>query len=225
MTYALSLCAIRAVFAQVVRQAVKDGTLHELAATLRRGSKAAASDAPPPRKRGRAAAAAVAAATAAPDGDSADSVVCALCVQPKSTADIAVTVAGEAFCTNCDHFRRRANNLGLQTREVTSAYRSGSLASFLGMSEAELAAQIGAAGQGGGGGAAAGLAEAPPRKPAAAAGGGGKFKDKAGTAGRLCRMCRQVRAPIVGALPCSASVTRLLVLYSCAVTSSTEHAR
>jgi hypothetical protein len=120
-----------------------------------------------------------------------------------------MTVAGEAFCGTCDHYRRRANNLGLQTREVTSAFRSGSLASVLGISEQELARQIGASdasGMGAGarhaGGGTGGVASAA------------KVVPKAPMLGRLCRMCRQVRAPVVGATLCSgASILLVFAVY------------
>jgi hypothetical protein len=172
---------------QVVRKAVKDGTLHKLMGTSRsQGSTGGEGS----RKKAPSAAVTNPMPQPAPAG----SVTCALCMRPQAPSNIAMTVAGEAFCGTCDHYRRRANNLGLQTREVTSAFRSGSLASVLGMSEQELARQIGAVGMHGNGASAR---EVGGQKRSA---GPAKAGQKVVTLGRLCRMCRQVRAPVVGML-------------------------
>jgi hypothetical protein len=195
---------------QVVRQAVQDGTLGQLLANH-------AATKPPPRpsrarKQGARPANGGAAPAASAGGGAAepliagggkvlplDTIWCALCTNPKREGEIAITVGNEAFCEVCDHIRRRANNLGLATREVTSAYRCGSLAGFLGLSQGVLDTQISHPN------AANGAAPVGTKRAAtlaAAPGGGGK----AGTLGRMCRMCRQVRAPIVGAPPPVASV-------------------
>ena len=158
---------------QVVRKAVHDGTLRQLAskAKAKAPSRRAAGGKLPPLS----AVAAPVPPAQLPQG----TVRCALCSQPKRQDEIAVTVGGEAFCTTCDHIRRRANNLGIQTKEVTAAFRSGALAGPLGLTEEQLRAQIGLG-------------------PSSCAAGGGAAAGKAGSLGRMCRMCRQVRAPIVG---------------------------
>jgi hypothetical protein len=177
----------------VVRKAVQNGTLGQLLAKQKQSR--ASTDA-------RAATAAGEAAhyVYAPDSFASvcklekvlplDTVWCALCTLPKRGEEIAITVGGEAFCTTCDHIRRRANNLGLATKDVTSAYRCGSLAGLFGLSNDALRVQIGAHE-----GRAIGV---PPPG----------VVGKAGTLGRMCRMCRQVRAPITGA-PFSAVVLSL----------------
>ena len=122
-----------------------------------------------------------------------DLITCALCTNDKTEAQIAITVGGQAFCDTCDHIRRRANNLGLQSRDVTSTFQQGQLAGWLGLTQASLDAQIGHP-RAQDKNAPIGAKRAGALAAAAPASGG-----KSGSQGRMCRMCRQVRAPIVGA--------------------------
>ena len=202
----------------MVRQAVKDGTLGELLAKHRstpmpKRPRRPANPNARPRKvqvtgqpAGAAAAAVPGAAPApapAPDQISPGETIiwCALCSQPKPESQIAITVGDEPFCNTCDHVRRKANNLGMSTREVTHSHKQGSLAAFLGLTSAQLDAQLGRAGAAG--------AAAGPSAPGSSS--------KAGTLGRLCRSCKQVRAPIVGAQALILASIRMAVscLFSC----------
>eukprot|EP00892_Ulva_mutabilis_P002817 jgi/Ulvmu1/12536/UM090_0023.1 len=130
---------------------------------------------------------------------------CTLCGERYPAELIAVIVGGEAFCGPCDRTRRRANNLGLSTREVVDLHRAGHLAGMLGEDPDATAAELAPLP-----GAMAMVPAAPqPQATAASAAmlagavdtGGGQEAIPAGVKppmGRICRMCRQVRAPVIG---------------------------
>lgn len=74
--------------------------------------------------------------------------------------------------------------LTCRSKDVIDANRNGTLGDFLGMSAQQLAQEMG-------------KAPAATTNDQGAAGAGNKAP-----IGRICRMCRQVRAPVFGTIPC-----------------------
>lgn len=120
---------------QVVRAAVENGTLHqfigpsksrttfppsEVKIPARQGSQApsGATNTMPPLGNAPPPTSAATAACSQPNsgasgGADVKSAPCVLCAVVKPKEEIAMFVAGDAFCVPCDRIRRRANNLGL----------------------------------------------------------------------------------------------------------------
>lgn len=124
----------------MVRAAVENGTIHQLmgqskSKVVQNADPSQLAKVRPPRppvtspaRLMHTALPALPAAAAAAGGGPASVTVCAMCGEGRPMEVIAMIVGGEAFCQTCDRMRRRANNLGLSTREVIELHRAGHLA-------------------------------------------------------------------------------------------------